>query len=82
MCGDCGDIAGHQISLPRRRALELAAAFAAGAKLAVQQNVILNVEKLKKATPIISKFVEAKKIRIVGAIYNLDSGWVELTGDA
>jgi carbonic anhydrase len=52
------------------------------AELAVKQNVILNVEKLKKATPIISKLVEEKNIRIVGAVYNLDSGLVELTGDA
>jgi carbonic anhydrase len=52
------------------------------AELAVKQNVILNVVKLRKATPIISKFVEEKKVRIVGAIYDLDSGRVELTGEA
>ena len=52
------------------------------AELAVKQNVILNVEKLKQATPIISKLVEEKKIRIVGAIYNLDSGRVEPAGEA
>lgn len=51
-------------------------------EIAVRQNVMLNVEKLKKATPIISKFVGEKKVRIVGALYYLDSGRVELTGEA
>ncbi|MGP0093890.1 MAG: carbonic anhydrase [Xanthobacteraceae bacterium] len=51
-------------------------------ELAVKQNVILNVERLKRATPIISQFVEAKKVRVVGAIYHLDSGRIEPTGDA
>jgi carbonic anhydrase len=45
---------------------------------AIKQNVILNVEKLKNATPIIDKAVAEKKVRIVGAVYNLDDGRVEL----
>ena len=45
---------------------------------AIKQNVALTVEKLKSATPIISQAVEDKKIRIVGATYNLASGRVEL----
>jgi carbonic anhydrase len=45
---------------------------------AIRQNVLLNVEKLKAATPIISKFVADKKVSVVGAVYNLDSGRVEL----
>ncbi len=45
---------------------------------AIKQNVILNVEKLKTATPIIDKAVIEKKIRIVGAVYNLGTGRVEL----
>ncbi len=45
---------------------------------AIRQNVILNVAKLKAATPIIDKFVTEKKVAIVGAVYNLDSGKVEL----
>ncbi|MGE0037269.1 MAG: carbonic anhydrase [Xanthobacteraceae bacterium] len=45
---------------------------------AIKQNVILNVAKLKAATPIIDKAVAEKKIRIVGAVYNLDDGRVEL----
>ena len=45
---------------------------------AIRQNVILNVEKLKTATPIIDKAVAEKKVRIVGAVYNLDNGRVDL----
>jgi carbonic anhydrase len=45
---------------------------------AIKQNVILNVEKLKAATPIIDRAVADKKVRIVGAVYNLDNGRVEL----
>jgi carbonic anhydrase len=45
---------------------------------AIKQNVILTVEKLKAATPIIDKAVAEKKVRIVGAVYNLDNGKVEL----
>jgi carbonic anhydrase len=52
------------------------------AALAVKQNVILNVAKLKQATPIISRFVEEDRIRVVGAIYHLDSGRVELIEEA
>ena len=45
---------------------------------AIKENVILNVAKLKSATPIIDKAVADKKVRIVGAVYNLDDGRVEL----
>ena len=45
---------------------------------AIRQNVLLNVEKLKAATPIIDKAVAEKKVRVVGAVYNLDNGRVEL----
>jgi carbonic anhydrase len=44
----------------------------------VRQNVMINVEKLKTATPIISKFVADQKVRIVGAVYRLDTGKVEI----
>jgi Carbonic anhydrase len=47
---------------------------------AIKQNVVINVEKLKNATPIIDKAVTEKRVRIVGAVYNLDSGRVELVG--
>jgi carbonic anhydrase len=45
---------------------------------AIRQNVILNVEKLKTATPLIDKLVAENKVRVVGAVYNLDNGRVEL----
>ena len=45
---------------------------------ATKQNVILTVERLKNAAPIIDKAVAEKKVRIVGAVYNLDDGRVEL----
>jgi carbonic anhydrase len=45
---------------------------------ATRRNVLLNVEKLKSAAPILSKAVHGKKIRVVGAIYKLASGRVEL----
>jgi carbonic anhydrase len=45
---------------------------------AIRQNVIRNVEKLKTAAPILDKAVEEKKIRIIGAVYDLASGRVEL----
>lgn len=45
---------------------------------AIKQNVILTIEKLKAATPIIDKAVAEKKVRIVGGVYNLDDGRVEL----
>ena len=44
---------------------------------AIKKNVILNVEKLKTATPIIDKAVTDKKARIVGGVYNLGDGRVD-----
>jgi carbonic anhydrase len=45
---------------------------------AIRRNVILNVEKLKKAAPILSAAADAKKIRVVGGVYELGSGRVSL----
>jgi carbonic anhydrase len=47
---------------------------------AIRENVILNVEKLKSAAPILSKAVEEKKVRVVGAVYNLTTGRIDLVG--
>ena len=44
----------------------------------VRQNVLLNVERLKNATPIVSKFVADGKVRIIGGVYQLDTGKVEI----
>jgi carbonic anhydrase len=45
---------------------------------AIRRNVSMNVEKLKTATPILNAGVDDKKIKIVGGIYKLASGRVEL----
>lgn len=47
---------------------------------AIRRNVTLNVEKLKAAAPILKSFVDDKKIRIVGGVYKLKTGKVELVG--
>jgi carbonic anhydrase len=45
---------------------------------AIRENVILTVQKLKSATPIINAAVDQGKVRIVGATYRLADGHVEL----
>ena len=45
---------------------------------AIRRNVTLNVEKLKKAAPILSAAADAKKIRVVGGVYELSLGRVSL----
>lgn len=45
---------------------------------AISQNVILNVDKLKNAGPILSAFAGDRKIRVVGGVYQLQTGRVKL----
>jgi carbonic anhydrase len=45
---------------------------------AIRQNVIDNVAKLSSATPILSAAVEQKKLRVVGGIYRLRDGRVDM----
>ena len=45
---------------------------------AIRQNVIDNVAKLTSATPILSAAVEQRKLKIVGGIYRLRDGRVEM----
>jgi len=45
---------------------------------AIRRNVMLTVDKLKSAGPILAQFVDDKKLRIVGGIYQLKTGRVEL----
>jgi carbonic anhydrase len=45
---------------------------------AIRQNVIDNVAKLKSATPILSSALEPGKLKVVGGIYRLRDGRVEL----
>jgi carbonic anhydrase len=47
---------------------------------AIRRNVVLNVEKLKSAAPILKSFADDKKIKIVGGVYNLKTGRVEIVG--
>ena len=45
---------------------------------AIRSNVMLTVDKLKSAAPILKAAVDDKKIRVVGGVYELKSGRVEL----
>lgn len=45
---------------------------------ATKQNVSMNVEKLKTAGPIIDKAINDNKVKIIGAVYRLDTGRVEI----
>jgi carbonic anhydrase len=45
---------------------------------AIRQNVIDNVANLTSATPILSAAVEQKKLRVVGGIYGLKDGKVQM----
>jgi len=44
---------------------------------AIRENVLLNVESLKTASPILSQYVADNKVRVVGGIYKLADGHVE-----
>jgi carbonic anhydrase len=41
-------------------------------------NVIRNVDKLRKQPPILSRLVSERKVFVVGGVYNLETGKVEL----
>src|SRR5690349_14409361 len=45
---------------------------------ATRRNVSMNVEKLRSAMPILKSFNDNKKIRVVGGIYRLGTGRVDL----
>lgn len=45
---------------------------------AIRQNVIDNVAKLKSATPILNAAVEQRKLSVVGGIYRLKDGKIEI----
>jgi carbonic anhydrase len=44
----------------------------------IRRNVLLNVEKLKTAAPILKSFTDEKKINVLGGIYHLKTGRVQL----
>jgi carbonic anhydrase len=45
---------------------------------AIRQNVVDNVAKLKSATPILNAAIEQRKPSVVGAIYHLKDGKIEI----
>ncbi|HLX18217.1 MAG TPA: carbonic anhydrase [Bradyrhizobium sp.] len=47
---------------------------------AIRQNVVDNVAKLSSATPILSAAVEQGKLKVVGGIYRLRDGRVDMVG--
>jgi len=49
-----------------------------GLSNAIRQNVVDNVAKLSSATPILSAAVEQGKLKVVGGIYRLKDGRVEM----
>ena len=48
---------------------------------AIKQNVVLTVQKLQSTGPILSEAVNQKKLKVVGGVYNLSTGKVELVTD-
>ncbi|SFP69369.1 carbonic anhydrase [Nitrosomonas cryotolerans] len=65
---------------PAVRAAERISMFMSGDRYynVVKMNVILNARELKKQTPILSKLVTEKRLLVVGGIYSLETGIVEL----
>jgi carbonic anhydrase len=45
---------------------------------AIKQNVVLTIQKLQTTEPILSEAVSHKKLRVVGGVYDLHAGKVEL----
>ncbi len=45
---------------------------------AIRQNVVDTIAKLSSATPILSAAVEQRKIRVVGGVYRLEDGRVDM----
>ncbi|MBV8214154.1 MAG: carbonic anhydrase [Verrucomicrobia bacterium] len=45
---------------------------------AIKKNVVLTVQKLQAAEPILSEAVNQKKLKVVGGVYDLNTGKVEL----
>ena len=69
---------------PTRTALVLTPVTASAAQSgdplvnAIRQNVLNNVAALKSATPILTEAVTAEKLKVVGGVYHLTDGRVEI----
>jgi carbonic anhydrase len=74
---------GHMPSLVQAIAPAVKAVSSKGGDVlnnAIRQNVIDNVAKLRNSSPILSSAVNDKKLQVVGGIYRLNDGKVELVG--
>ena len=74
-------LSGHMPSLVDAIAPSVKAVSGQGGDVlgnAIRQNVIDNVAKLNSATPILNAAVEARKLRVVGGIYRLKDGKVDM----
>jgi carbonic anhydrase len=74
-------LAGHMPSLVTALAPAVKAVASKGDDVleqAIRQNVIDNVAKLKSAAPILNAAVEQGKLKVVGGIYRLKTGKVEV----
>jgi carbonic anhydrase len=45
---------------------------------AIRKNVAMTVDRLETATPILKSFVDDNKLRVVGGVYNLKTGHIDL----
>lgn len=78
---DNSTLPGHMPSLVTAIAPAVKAVLPQGGDVlnkAIRQNVLDNVAKLSSATPILSAAVEQKKLRVVGGVYRLKDGKVDL----
>jgi carbonic anhydrase len=78
---DATTLPGHLPALVAALSPAVKAEQGAGGDLlanSIRRNVALNVDKLKAAAPILKSFFDEKKINVVGAIYQLRSGRVQL----
>ena len=78
---DNSTLPGHLPSLVTAIAPAVKAVLPQGGDMlnkAIRQNVLDNVAKLTSATPILSAAVEQKKLKVVGGIYRLKDGKVDM----
>ncbi|HUO01058.1 MAG TPA: carbonic anhydrase [Bradyrhizobium sp.] len=78
---DDSTLPGHMPSLVTAIAPAVKAVLPQGGDVlnkAIRQNVVDNVARLSSATPILSAAVEQKKLSVVGGVYRLKDGKVDL----
>lgn len=77
---DGAELPGHLPHLVEHIAPAVKTAMAESGDLlanAIRENVILNVQRLQTASPILSDYVAQGKIRVVGGVYKLKDGQIE-----